>query len=160
MFYKSQKFERFETSYSFSCFLQQIYYLWFFKKFQGFFLGKSNFSCKKPNFGKFWEISLFCSHSTSNWLTVSVAFDIKMAKLSCLQNFRFLFRKNRLFLEPKMSRNPTDSFDSAAKLLPLSFQQKFKIVSREPHLFLRKTNFERFEKSYCFSRIQQRKWYF
>ena len=69
-----------------------------FWKFQDFF-GKPIFFCKKPNSWKFWEISLFQSHSTSNWLTVSVAVDIKLAKLSCFQKFRFLFQKNHLFFQ-------------------------------------------------------------
>ena len=99
-----------------------------FQKFQSFFSEKP-FFLKKTNFWKFRENSLFRSHSTSNLLTVSVAVDIKLAKLGCLQKlaklgclqkFRFLFRKNHLFLEPKMSRNLTDSFNSAATLLPLS----------------------------------------
>ena len=119
-----------------------------FKKFQGFFSEHPIFLAKNPISESFEKSD------------ISVAVDTKLAKFSCFQKFKFLFRKKHLFLEPKMSRNPTDSFDSAAKLLPLSFQQKFKIVSREPHLFLRKTNFERFEKPYCFSCIQQRKWYF
>ena len=93
----------------------------FFLKTLRFFFGKPNFSCKKPNFWKFWEIWMFCSHSTSNWLTVSVAVDIKLAKLSCLQNFRFHFRKNhRCFKNPKFQKNPTNWVNSAASLLPLA----------------------------------------
>ena len=67
-----------------------------FWKIQGFFR-KSHLFCKKPNFWTFWEISLFRSHLTSNWLTVSLAVDIKLAKLSCFQKFGFLFWKNHLF---------------------------------------------------------------
>ena len=70
-----------------------------FWKFQGFFRKTYLFFCKKHSFRTFWEISLFRSHSTSNWLTVSVAVDIKLAKLSCFQKFRFLFRKNNLFFQ-------------------------------------------------------------
>ena len=64
-----------------------------FWKLQDFF-GKPIFFCKKPSFWTFWEFSLFRLHSTSNWLSVSVAVDIKLSKLSCLQKFRFHFRKN------------------------------------------------------------------
>ena len=67
-----------------------------FRKIQGFF-GKLIFFCKKHNFWTFWEISLLRWHSISNWLTVSVAVDIKLAKLSCFQNFRFFFEKTIYF---------------------------------------------------------------
>ena len=40
-----------------------------FWKFQVFFR-KTHLFCKKHSFWTFWEISLFRSHSTSNWLTV------------------------------------------------------------------------------------------
>ena len=66
-----------------------------FENFEVFF-GKPIHLCKKPNLWTFWENSQFRLHSKSNWLTVSVAVDIKMAKLSCFQKTRFLFRKNQL----------------------------------------------------------------
>ena len=64
-----------------------------FSKTSRFIFEKPIFSCKKPSFWTFWEISLFRSHSKSNWLTVSVAVDIKLANLSCLQKIKFHFRK-------------------------------------------------------------------
>ena len=57
------------------------------------------FLAKNPNFWKFWEISLFPSHWTSNLLTVSVAVDIKLAKFSCFQKFRFSFSKKPSFFQ-------------------------------------------------------------
>ena len=83
-----------------------------FRKIQGFF-GKLIFFCKKHNFWTFWEISLLRSHSISNWLTVSVAVDIKLAKLSCFQNFRFFLKKPSTFSEPNFSNNPNNSVDFA-----------------------------------------------
>ena len=91
-----------------------------FSKFQGLFR-KTHFFCKNYSFWTFWEISLFRSHSTLNWLTVSVAFDIGLAKFNCFQKIRFLFRKKPSnFSEPNFSSNPTNSVDFAASLLPLA----------------------------------------
>ena len=64
-----------------------------------YFFGKPIFFCKKPNSWTFREISLFRSQLTSNWLTVSVAIDIKLAQLNCFQKVRFLFQKNHLFFQ-------------------------------------------------------------
>ena len=108
LFLTKINFERFERSYSFSCFLQQIYYLSPFLKIARFFSQNPFFLAKNTISENFREISLFRSHWTSNWLTVSVAVDIKLAKFSCFQKFRLLFRKNHLLLEPKLSSNPTD----------------------------------------------------
>ena len=71
LFYNSQKFERSEISYTFSCFLQQILYLSPFLKISRFF-SENPFFIAKTQFLKFWEISLFRSHSTSNWLSLAV----------------------------------------------------------------------------------------
>ena len=132
----------------------------FLNNFKVFF-GKLIFSCKKTNFWKFWEISLFRSHSTSNWLTVSDAVDIKLAKFSCFQNFRFLFRKNHLSFKNPNFRVILLFHSTCGKFATFGILTKtFKIFSRKPHLFIKKnTIFERFEKSYCLTRIQQRNWY-
>ena len=113
-----------------------------FKNFK-FFFRKTHFFLQKPKFWKFWEILLFQSHSTSNWLILFV-----------FKNSGSIFEKIIYFL--KTSKNPTDSFDSAATLLPLSIEQKSSRYSLENPIFffLKKTNFEPFEKSYCFSRIR------
>ena len=60
-----------------------------FEKFKVFSENASFFS-EKPNFWEFWEIRLFRSHSTSNWLT-STAF----------KKFKFFSRKTICFLESK-----------------------------------------------------------
>ena len=71
-----------------------------------------------------------------------MAVDSKLANFSCFQNFRFLFGKNRLFLGPKLSRNPTDSFDTATTLLPLTIYLKSSIFSLEnPNFFWKKNKF-------------------
>ena len=69
-----------------------------------------------------------------------MAVDSKLAKFSCFQKLRFLFRKNRLFLENKLSRNPTDSFDTATTLLPLTIYLKSSIFSLENPIFFEKKN--------------------
>ena len=129
-----------------------------FWKFQSFYR-KTHLFCKKHNFWTLWEISLFRSHSTSKWLTVSVAVDIKLAKLSCFQKFKFLFRKNNYFRIQFVEKSYwlLRFWGNFATFIHLTKQ--LKIFSRETHLFLRKTNFQRFEKSYCFSLIQQQNWY-
>ena len=55
-----------------------------------FFSENASFFSKKANFWEFWEIRLFRSHSTSNWLT-STAF----------KKFKFFSRKTICFLESK-----------------------------------------------------------
>ena len=118
-----------------------------FWQFQEFF-GKPILFCKKPNSWKFWEISLILSHSTSNWLTVSVAVDIKLAELSCFQKFRFLFRKNHLIFQNQNFRTILLIQSTCGKFATFRHLTKqFKIFSRETQLlFKNKTNFERFEK--------------
>ena len=129
-----------------------------FENFKVFFR-KTHLFCKKHSFWTLWEISLFRSHSTSKWLTVSVAVDIKLAKLSCFQKFKFLFRKNNYFRIQFVEKSYwlLRFWGNFATFIHLTKQ--LKIFSRETHLFLRKTNFQRFEKSYCFSLIQQQNWY-
>ena len=119
------------------------------------------FSCKKNKFWKFWEILLFCLHWTSNWLTVSVAVDIKLAKLSCFQKLRFLSRKNHLVFQNPIFRIILLIQSTCGKFATFSHLTKqFKIFSRETHLlFKNKTNFERFEKPYSFIRFLQQNCY-
>ena len=126
---------------------------------QGFFR-KTRLFCKKPSFWTFWEISLFHSHLTSNWLIVSVAVDIKLAKLSCFQKIIF-FRKNHLFFQNANFRVILLNQSTCGKFASFSILTKFfKIFSREFHLFFEnKTSFERFEKPFSFIRFLQQNWY-
>ena len=126
-----------------------------FWKFQCFF-GKPIF-LKKTNSWTFRKTSLFRSQLTSSWLTVSVAVDIKLAKLSRFQKFRFLFRKNHLFFQNPNFRVILLIQSTCGKFATFSHLTKqFKIFSWETHLlFKNKTNFERFEKPYSFSRFLQ-----
>ena len=106
-----------------------------FWKFQEFF-GKPILFCKKPNIWTFWEISLFHSHSTSNWLNVSVAVGIKLAELSFFQNFRFLFQKHHLFFQNPNFRVILLNQSTCGKFATFSHLTKqFKIFSRETQLF-------------------------
>ena len=109
VFFYSQSFERFERSYSFSCIVQQNWNIWTSLKNSMLFSENPSFLWRNAHFLK-----------VLRKFTVSVALDIKFANLSCFQKFRFLFRKNHLFLEPKLSSNPTNSVNFAASLLPLA----------------------------------------
>ena len=127
-----------------------------FEKFNIF--SENPFFFKKTNSQMFREISLFRSQLTSSWLTVSVAVDIKLSKLSRFQKIRFLFRKNHPFFQNPNFRVILLIQSTCGKFATFSpsLTKQFKIFFRETHLlFKNKTNFERFEKPYSFSRFLQ-----
>ena len=127
-----------------------------------YFFGKPIFFLKKTNSRTFREISLFRSQLTSSWLTVSVAVDIKLSKLSRFQKIRFLFRKNHPFFQNPNFRVILLIQSTCGKFATFSpsLTKQFKIFFRETHLlFKSKTNFERFEKPYSFIRLLQQNCY-
>ena len=136
-----------------------------FWKFQVFF-GKRIFFRKKHSFWTFWEISMFPSHSTSNWLTVSIAADIKnvqnfsenlsvfikklkffelLGKLPILVQIKLkLFCKTLVIVlqKPKVWtfwEILLFQLLSTANLIPLVFLKNFKVFFSEHPIFLAKT---------------------
>ena len=87
-------------------------------------------------------------------------FSISFSNFSNFQTFLVFLPKNLIIrAEKTVLQNITIDTHSKANLQPLSILKK-KIFSKKPIYFIEKTlNFERFEKSYCFSRILRQIWY-
>ena len=97
-----------------------------------FFSENASFFAKKPNFWKFWEILLFRSHSTSNWLFSTV-----------FKKFKFFFRKKRLLFWIaqcfNVLKNLLFRWHSTSNLLPSPFFENFKVFFGKPIFFFAKT---------------------
>ena len=131
----SDVFEKSDKSSCFlqSCILQQTcHHQWILKNSN--FFQVEPFFWKKPSFWTFWEISVFHSHSTSNWLSPA-----------CFRKLKFPFQKNHLFF----LNNP--SFELFQKSYWISciphqiwYHQQFLKISkffRKTHIFLQKNQF-------------------
>ena len=108
-----------------------------FWKLQVFFSENASFLAKKPNFWKFWEILLFRSHSTSNWLTSTV-----------FKKFKFFSEKNVYCFEKPNVLTFWKTYCFGGILHQICYHQHFLMFSRfffgKPIFFCKNPNFECF----------------